>query len=116
MQKIVDHTEAWLGRYWVYIGLGTLCLIMLGCAHSIVTPDGTVEVVGKDLIPGVLPDDGVIRDVLGAANDAVQNIDAEQIIEAVSGGDWWTVIGVAGGALLSIFGGLRVRQALRKKS
>jgi len=103
----------WLWPTMLAMAVG--CFVLASCAYSRMTPQGELEIVGKDIVPGVLPADGVVRDVIGSVVDAAGKVDPDSVIDAVTGHDWLglalTLVGVLGAA----GGGFILRRKIRAK-
>jgi hypothetical protein len=116
MRTLADRSEAVLAKIWPFVGLATLALIMMGCAYTQVMPDGTLETVGQDIIPGILPQDGIVQDIAGAVNDAVQDVDVGAVVKTVADRDWLGLIVAVVTAVSAVAGGVVIRQRARDKA
>lgn len=98
--------ELFFAKHWRKFALLTCALMLVSCAYSRLTPDGGIETVGQDIIPGVT----VGEDVIGAVVDAVEQAPVGDLIEAVRTSDWLSV-----GYFLLALGGIGVGGYIARK-
>jgi len=96
--------------------LAALCFILSACAFTQPTPDGHgLVTVGNDIIPGILPADGAVRDVIGGVVDAARNIDPSSLVTQVADRDWLGLGVAILGFLGAVVGGVALRRRIRAR-
>lgn len=118
-----NQIELFLARVWRVLLVGALAFAIVSCAVSRIVEDPVtgeerVVVVGKHILPGAA--DGIedvtglsVEDALGAAGDALSEIDPVEVIRDVDEGNWGDIALYGGGALLTAILGYRKRQFIK---
>lgn len=101
----------------VLLWLLFVAIVAGGCRISSIDEDGNIVTTGENALPDVV--DAVTgvpsEDIIGAAKDAVSEVDIGEAIENVQSGNWLGIAGLAAAILGTIGLGVARRRKARKK-
>jgi hypothetical protein len=116
--------ELGLAKCWRALLVGTVVFALASCAVSHIQRDpvtGEEYVVesGEHMLPGAADAiEGAIgldvADAVGAASDAVSELDPIEILDKAEEGNWTDIALIGGGALLTAILGYRKRKGLKR--